>query len=72
MIPNIQFFTPDRMNIFFGDIRALLYMVMPLVIVVSAGSLVGYFVVVIRNAFSNHQSQNNDHDYDDDYEDDRF
>lgn len=66
MIPNIQFFTTEHMNIFFGDIRALLYMVMPLVIVVSAGSLVGYFVVVIRNAFSNRQSEKHDDDYDDD------
>lgn len=69
MIPNVQFFTVENMNIFFGNIRALLYMVMPLLLVVTAGSLAGYFVIVIRNAFSTNRPSN---DYDDDYDDDRY
>lgn len=69
MIPNVQFFTAENMNVFFGNVRALLYMVMPLLVVATAASLMGYFIVVIRNAFSNNR-QSNDHD--DDYDDDRY
>lgn len=70
MIPKIQFFTTDRMNDFFGNLGSLMYMVMPILVVSVAASLVGYFIVVIRNVFSQSRdrdySREEDYDYDDD------
>ncbi|HAS7789731.1 hypothetical protein [Paenibacillus lactis] len=65
MIQYQQFFTVARMDEFLHNVKVLLYMVMPLLIIWIATQLGGYLIQVIRDAFDRTRRDRED-DYDDD------
>ena len=60
------FFTSDRMNEFFHNVRVLFYLGVPILLVFLAVEYGGQLIRVIRDAFSFRRDREDD--YDDDYE----
>lgn len=66
MIRYQQFFTTARMDEFFHNVRVLLYVVMPILVIWIAAKLGGYLIVVIRDAFDRQRQDRYEDDYDED------
>lgn len=61
-LPLINFFTADMVGVFFQNVYAIMYVIMPLLIISVATALAGYLVSIIVNIFSYRGDQEDNYD----------
>lgn len=50
-IPFVKFFDASNMGVFFDNVKALMFLIMPLLLIWAATVFAGYFISVVRSAF---------------------